>query len=181
MGLPLPPVFLALLAVFTRHTLGAYLSDYEGCGRRFETNFKIENECYRNCEWMPNPYYRNIYNVTVEETGQCLSKDVSYYMMTRMIPKNLDCMSECNLPDNRKDRFGYNSINCGWIDNVDDPVANTPETVEEKYNECYLNKKKKFATGEKSNLIGKDDTFFHYARSHRDLIFDICYVALLFK
>ena len=31
-----------------------------------------------------------------------MEKIVTYHMVTRMIPKDLTCMSECNLPDNDK-------------------------------------------------------------------------------
>ena len=99
-------------------------------------------------------------DVTVREVGQCMDKMMAYYMMNRMIPKDLTCMSDCNLPDNDKViiqtsavyiettifwfnfriKFEFDTINCVGADIVGDTdPGNTTETVKDKYNKCYLN------------------------------------------
>ena len=91
-----------------------YLSDYPDCGRRYKR--PLEHECFWGCEWVPNPFYRYLvgrrmilalleidlfrknFTVQLKGTDESPGRKVFFNVASRMIPKDLSCLSTCKMP-----------------------------------------------------------------------------------
>ena len=109
----LEPVFVCLVL----HGLlisATQLSDFPACGFRndpgrpgqFLGNFYQWDECLWECTWLPNPFHRKKWTVNLVDEylrnpespdEEVVFDDVTFFMTTPKIPKDLTCLSGCRL------------------------------------------------------------------------------------
>lgn len=102
-------VFLWLV-IHGLHVISAtQLSDFPACGFRNDPGSPGQvykwDECLWDCTWVPNPFYRKKWTVNLvdeylrspDNPDPIVFNDVTYFMTTPKIPKNLTCLSGCRL------------------------------------------------------------------------------------
>ena len=74
------------------------MEDFLGCGRRNEPAYQGEDECIWDCKWVTNPFYREKWNITVQDENlNTAFSNVTYIMTTPRLPDNLTCLDDCEL------------------------------------------------------------------------------------
>ena len=84
------------------------LEDFPACGFRNECNCELRDECLWDCAWVPNPFYRDQWTVDLVDEDlkdpenpneDVVFENVTYFMTTPKIPKDLTCLSGCRLQE----------------------------------------------------------------------------------
>ena len=86
------------------------LSDFPACGFRNDPGppgqVYMWDECLWDCTWVPNPFFRKKWRVNLVDEylrnpenpdEEVVFNDVTYFMTTPKIPKDLTCLSGCRL------------------------------------------------------------------------------------
>ena len=86
------------------------LSDFPACGFRNDPGSPGQvytwDECLWDCTWLPNPFHRKKWTVNLVDEylrnpenpdEEVVFNDVTYFMTTPKIPKDLNCLSGCRL------------------------------------------------------------------------------------
>ena len=90
------------------------LSDFPACGFRNDPGAPGQvlsaaytwDECLWDCTWIPNPFHRKKWTVNLVDEylrnpekpdEEVIFNDVTYFMTTPKIPKDLTCLSGCRL------------------------------------------------------------------------------------
>ena len=99
------------LVIHGLHLISAtQLSDFPACGFRNEPGSPGQvykwDECLWDCTWVPNPFYRRNWTVNLVDEylrnpetpdEEVVFNDVTYFMTTPKIPKDLTCLSGCRI------------------------------------------------------------------------------------
>ena len=106
------PMLLSLLIPLGVRASATQLSDFPACGFRNDPGFPGQthqwDECLWDCEWVPNPFHREIWTIDIVDEflrnpanpeEKVVFNDVKYFMTTLKIPKDLSCLSGCRLQE----------------------------------------------------------------------------------
>ena len=165
-------VFFLLLVVHSLLVISetTQLSDFPACGFRNDPGppgqVYMWDECLWDCTWVPNPFFRKKWRVNLVDEylrnpenpdEEVVFNDVTYFMTTPKIPKDLSCLSGCRLREivSLMSTFEKYQLNLSVVQ-----LSNKFETDCEKESKgffnCFLKKNMNYNAWKKQEKDGRN-------------------------